>query len=139
MGAAALMEALPGIADGTRKPHPQDDSLATYAGKLAKAEALVDWTRSAVELDRRVRAFNPWPVAQTRAGEAILRLWDSELPDGDAGPSPPGSVVATGKAGIDVATGRGLLRITRLQRPGKRPMTAAELLRSRTLEGEVLG
>jgi len=139
LGAAALMEALPGIADGSLDPQPQDDALATYAKKLSKDEALVSWSCPAVEVDRMVRAFAPWPVAQTRLGETVLRLWESALPGGDAGAAPPGCVVTEGKAGIDVATGDGLLRITRLQPPGKRPMTAAEFLNARSLEGEVLG
>lgn len=139
LGASALMEALPGIADGTLIPEPQDDAKATYAKKLGKEEAWVDWTRSAVELDRMVRAFNPWPVAQTRLGETRLRVWGSEVAGGEAGTEPPGRVLVTGKRGIDVATGEGLLRLTRLQLPGKRPMTAAEFLNAHRLEGELLG
>jgi methionyl-tRNA formyltransferase len=139
LGADALIEALPGIADGTRIPEDQDDSLATYAKKLGKEEASLDWTRPAVEIDRRIRAFDPWPVAQTRLGETRVRLWGSELPVGETGSEPPGRVLATGRAGIDVVTGKGLLRITRLQLPGKRPMTAAEFLNARRLEGELLG
>jgi len=139
LGASTLLDALPGIADGTLIPKRQDDALATYAEKISKEEASVDWTRAAAELDRMVRAFNPWPVAQTRLGEITLRLWASELPDVDAGAEPPGRVVATGKSGIDVATRMGLLRITRLQLPGKRPMTAAEFLNAHRLEGKTLG
>jgi methionyl-tRNA formyltransferase len=139
LGAAALIEALPGIADGTRIPEHQDDSLATYAKKLGKEEASVDWTHPAVEIDRRIRAFDPWPVAQTRLGETLMRLWGSELPGGETGSEPPGRVLATGRSGIDVVTGKGLLRITRLQLAGKRPMTAAEFLNARRLEGELLG
>ena len=138
LGASALMEALPGIANRTLTPERQDNALATYAKKLDKEEASMDWTRPAVELDRMVRAFDPWPVAQTRLGETVLRLWGSALPGGDAGTEPPGRVVRAGKAGIDVATGSGLLRITRLQPPGKRPMSAADFLNARSLEGEAL-
>lgn len=139
LGADALIEALPGIADASLRPEPQDDSLATYAKKLSKDEALVSWSRPAVELDRTVRAFSPWPVAQTRLGDTVLRLWESTLPGEDAGAAPPGLVVCEGKAGIDVATGDGLLRITRLQPPGKRPMAAVDFLNARSLEGEMLG
>jgi methionyl-tRNA formyltransferase len=139
LGAVALMEALPGIADGSLVPRPQDDALATYAGKLSKDEAQVNWSRRAVELDRMVRAFAPRPVAQTRLGDTVLRLWESTLPGGDESAAAPGCVVAETKLGIDVATGDGLLRITRLQPPGKRPMTASDFLNARSLKGEVLG
>lgn len=139
LGAEALAAALPGIADGTLRPEPQDDALATYASKLTKEEARVDWDRPAEEIGRMVRAFNPWPVAETRLRGETLRLWEAEPLQRDAGGAPPGSVVATGKSGIEVATGAGVLRVTRLQPAGKRPMTAAELLNSRKLDGEVLG
>jgi methionyl-tRNA formyltransferase len=139
LGAGALLEALPGVVDGSLPPKPQDDARATYAKKLTKQEAEVDWSRTAVQLDRMIRAFNPWPVAQTRLQGAPLRLWESEPLSGGTGPATPGTVIATGKAGIDVATGGGVLRITRLQPPGKRPMAAAELLNARKLGGELLG
>lgn len=139
LGANALMEALPGIADGSLVPQPQDDSLATYARKLTKDEARMDWTRPAVELDRMVRAFAPWPVAQTQVGETVLRLWSGELTGEDAGAAAPGQVTRESREGIDVATGDGLLRITQLQPPGKRPMRAADFLNARSLKGEMLG
>ena len=139
LGANALMEALPGIANGSLAAKPQDDSLATYAKKLSKEEARIDWYRSAAELDRKIRAFAPWPVAQTSVGETVLRLWGCELPGGDSGAAEPGCVLRQGKEGIDVATGDGLLRITRLQPSGKRPMPVADFLNARSLEGEVLG
>jgi methionyl-tRNA formyltransferase len=139
LGAGALLEAMPGILDGSLTAEPQDDVLATYARKLTKEEAEVDWSRTSVELDRMVRAFNPWPVAQTRLQGVPLRLWESEPCPGEASTATPGTVIATGKAGIDVATGGGVLRITRLQPPGKRPMSAAELLNARKLGGELLG
>jgi methionyl-tRNA formyltransferase len=139
LGAEALMEALPGVFGGTLIPQPQDDALATYAKKLSKNEAIVDWGRSAEEIDRMIRAFDPWPVAQTRLGDMSLRLWGSEIvPDGSTGIS-PGKVIKADRSGVDVATGDGVLRITRLQPPGKRSMTAADFLNARKLDGEVLG
>lgn len=139
IGAAALVEALPGIADGSSVPEVQDDNLATYAKKLSKEEAIVDWNRPAVEIDRLVRAFDPWPVAQTAFAGGTLRLWASEPLATTGHKAAPGSVIAASKAGIDIATGEGALRIVRLQPPGKRPMSAAEFLNARSLDGEVLG
>lgn len=140
LGAKALVEALPGIADGSLVPSPQDDSQANYAHKLAKAEAEIDWSRPAVEIDRLIRAFDPWPVAQTRLEGVSLRLWGCE-PTARVAPaaSAPGQVLAAGKAGIDVATGAGVLRLTRLQPPGKKPMSAAEFLNARHLDGARFG
>jgi methionyl-tRNA formyltransferase len=139
LGAEALMKALPGIADGSLPARPQEDALATYAHKLSKEEAEINWNRSAVEIDRLIRAFDPWPVAQTAFSGGTLRLWAGEPLD-TAGPDlPPGSVVGQSRAGIEVVTGQGVLRITRLQPPGKRPMTAADFLNARSLNGEVFG
>ncbi|MET0094277.1 MAG: methionyl-tRNA formyltransferase [Sedimenticola sp.] len=138
MGAEALMEALPGIADGTLQAVVQDDALANYASKLDKAEARIDWSRTAQEIDRQVRAFNPWPVAQADLDGKALRIWQSQPLEGGAGET-PGRVVASSKAGVDVATGSGLLRILTLQMPGKRAMSAADFLNANSLDGVVFG
>jgi methionyl-tRNA formyltransferase len=138
LGAEALLQALPGLAAGSLTPEPQDDSLANYASKLDKQESLIDWRQPAQQIERQVRAFNPWPVAQTRYQDKAMRIWQAVvLPDGSS--LAPGSVVAAGKAGIDVATGQGLLRILRLQMPGKRAMTSGEFLNAHRVEGIVLG
>ncbi len=138
LGAEALLEALPGIADKSLKPEIQNDDLATYASKLEKSEAVIDWTRSADELSRQVRAFNPWPVAQTEFEGKVLRIWDAVTMDaGDRGP--PGKVLFCGKGGIDVATGEGVLRIKTLQLPGKRAMCAADFLNAHALDEVILG
>ena len=140
MGATALVEALPGIAAGSRVPEIQDDSQANYAHKLAKAEAEVNWSRPAVAIDRLIRAFDPWPVAQTQLDGASLRLWGCDLSDLNPPPgAEPGQVIGASKAGIAVATGAGVLRLTRLQPPGKRPMSAAESLNARRLDGVKFG
>ncbi|MEE9357477.1 methionyl-tRNA formyltransferase [Candidatus Vondammii sp. HM_W22] len=138
LGGEALMEALPGIAAGSLQAEPQDDALANYASKLDKAESKIDWKLSAAELDRQVRAFNPWPVAQADYQGKPLRIWESLLID-QASEAGPGRVVACNRDGIDVATSDGLLRIVKLQMPGKRAMSAADFLNAHDLEGALLG
>jgi len=137
LGAAALMEALPGIVDGSLCATPQDNSQSTYAHKLSKAEAMIDWQQSASLIHRQVCAFNPWPVAQTRFEDAVLRVWDAEVVKGTTGT--PGTVMGAGRQGVDVSTGDGLLRITRLQLPGKRAMSAADFINAHPIQGVLLG
>ncbi|EHQ51266.1 methionyl-tRNA formyltransferase [Ectothiorhodospira sp. PHS-1] len=139
MGAALLLPCLDDLADGRLHPEPQDETLATYARKLDKAEALLEWSLPAAVLDRRIRAFNPWPVAQTLYQGQPLRLWMSRsLPAAGTGAT-PGTVVAEGPEGIDVATGEGILRITCLQLPGGKPLEAKAFLNARSLLGTCLG
>jgi len=138
MGAEVLMQALPGIMDGSVTPEIQDDAQTCYASKLEKAEARIDWRNGAQELDRQVRAFNPWPVAQADYAGKVLRIWQSRVLPGGEG-ARPGTVVGTGKEGIDVATSDGLLRITRLQLPGKKALSAADFLNAHNLDGVVFG
>jgi methionyl-tRNA formyltransferase len=135
LGAGALLEALPGIADGSLAPQPQDEAAATYAHKLDKAEAQIDWTQAAASIERQVRAFDPWPVAQTTLNGETLRIWSAEAVQDQPSGVVPGAVVAADRSGILVAAGSGMLRITRLQPPGKRPMVAADFLNARRLDG----
>ena len=143
IGAEALAEAMAGLAAGRIAPRPQDESAATLAPRIRKADAVIDWSRDARDLERRVRAFDPWPTAFTLAGEEPLRLLRAEaLADADAHPPRPGpgTVLRAGAPGIEVQTGSGRLRILRLQRPGKQPMNAREFLNGRRLEpGQRLG
>jgi methionyl-tRNA formyltransferase len=139
LGARALLEALPGIADGTLIPVPQPDALATYAHKLTKDEAIIDWRQPAETIERMIRAFDPWPVAQTRLASETLRIWDAEAEPERSVEDPPGTVIGTTRQGIEVATGEGVLRITRLQPPGKRAMGSADYLNARSMDGVQLG
>ena len=104
----------------------QPDAGVTYAHKLEKSEARLDWNDSAIALERKVRAFDPWPVAEAELGGEQVRVRVAQaLPGGGAN---PGTVVAASKQGIDVVCGAGVLRIARLQRAGGRVVTAADYL-----------
>jgi len=133
--AAGLLSAhLDDLEQGKLEPRVQDKALVTYAGKLDKSEATIDWQQDAVHLERQVRAFNPWPVAQTRYSGKALRIWDARAL---AGSGTPGSVVASGKQGIDVACGKGCLRLLEIQMPGAKRLSAADFLNARTVDGVV--
>ena len=143
LGAEALAEAMTGLAAGRIAPRAQDASAATHAPRIRKADALLDWSCDARDLERRVRAFDPWPTAFTLAGEEPLRILRAEaLVDAPPHrPAPaPGTVLRAGAPGIEVQAGSGRLRILRLQRPGRQPMNAREFLNGRRLEpGQRLG
>ncbi|MEJ2687071.1 MAG: methionyl-tRNA formyltransferase [Gammaproteobacteria bacterium] len=138
LGAELLADHLEAILHGDLPARPQDDAQACYAAKIDKAEAELDWHRPAPELDRQVRAFNPWPVAQTRYQSQPLRIWRA-VPLTAVSDAPPGTVVAAGRDGIDVACGAGVLRILQAQLPGRRPTPAADLANARPLAGVRLG
>jgi len=128
LGAEAIVDCVRELACGSAVPAiPQASEGASYARKLEKDEARIDWTRSAAALERKVRAFNPWPVTWCMAGKQRTRIWNAKNLAGSHG-TVPGTVVETGKKGIDVATGHGILRLLELQRPGKRRMAAADYL-----------
>jgi methionyl-tRNA formyltransferase len=135
LSAELLADALPGLLAGELSPTPQQESLATHAPKIAKVDAALDWRRGALELDARVRAFDPWPVAETRLDDGTrLRVWRAAPLDAEA-TAPPGSVVAAGAAGIDVATGAGILRLVRVQPTSGRVMDASAYLAAHPLDG----
>jgi len=139
LGAAAVVQALPGLADGSLAGEIQDDALATYAHKLNKDEARLDWERPAAELERRIRAFDPWPLCHTALAGEPLKIWRAELAGGHG---VPGMVLDADRSGLLIACGEGALRLTRLQLPGGKPLAFADLYnarRERFAPGQVLG
>ncbi len=105
--------------------------------KLDKAEASIDWQQNAVAIERRVRAFNPWPVTQAQYEGKSLRIWRARAVEGVDG-SPPGTVVAAGKQGIDVVCGQGCLRLLEIQLPGGKRLDATAFLNARDVVGLTL-
>lgn len=131
LGSSVLSDGLGLLRTGLRPvPQPQPETGVTYAHKLEKAEARLDWTRPADELARRVRAFNPWPMAEAMVAGERLRVHGAvAVPI--AHDAAPGSLLAAGREGLDVACGEGVLRIRVLQRDGGKAITAADYLNAR--------
>jgi methionyl-tRNA formyltransferase len=141
-GASAVVEVLDELAVDRARSTPQREDGVTYAAKIDKSEALIDWSRSAVEIERQVRAFNPWPIAETRLDGEQLRIYAANSIDGDNEPNvgENGQIVDVLREGaIIVACGRGRLALTELQRPGRRPVAARDLINTLDLAGRRLG
>ncbi len=111
-------------------PEKQDEAQATYAKKLSKEEAEIDWTQPAVQLERNIRAFNPWPVAWADIAGNKVKVWAADVEPASVNMA-PGTVSRADKHGIVVACGEQQLKITSLQIPGKKPLSAAEVLNAR--------
>lgn len=139
MGPPAVLEAIAGLDAGTLQGEKQDDALATYAHKLNKDEARIDWTRPAVELERLVRAFNPSPVCHSTLGGEGVKVLAAHLSTGQGA---PGEILGASKDGLVVACGEQALCLTRLQLPGGKPLNFSDLFNSRREKfatGTVLG
>jgi methionyl-tRNA formyltransferase len=144
LGADALLEALAGLAGGTLAARAQPQEGATYAARIAKGEARIDWTQEAIQIERQVRAFNPEPVADTRLDGEQLRIFAAEVLD-DAKKQEiasirfdPGAIVEVLEGSMVVQCGRGRLAVTQVQRPGRRPVTVRDLSHSVALMGRRL-
>lgn len=143
LGGELLVTHLEKIAAGDLQALPQDDALATYAGKINKADALILWHEAAVEISRKIRAYNPVPGAAFELDDEVVKCFVAEMVAAD----PPsrnddasvGRVVAAGKEGIDIVCGTGILRMTQLQRPGRRRINAAEFAAQTNPLGKRLG
>jgi methionyl-tRNA formyltransferase len=143
LGAELVCETLEALIEGRVHEERQPGQGVTYAGKISKDEAAIDWRKEAAQVERQVRAFNPWPVAETGLDGARVRIWEAEVRDADGrdanwpadGAAPPGTVLAATPDGIEVACGIGSLRILRLQLAGRKPLAAREFIQGRRLAG----
>jgi methionyl-tRNA formyltransferase len=126
LGAGALLATLKNLS--SLIPDIQDNQFATYAKKITKEEALIDWRVPAYELALKVRAFNPWPVAFTTNN---IRIWEARVIEENVETYIPGTIVHASSDGIDVATGQYILRLLKIQLPGGRVLPVADMLNSR--------
>ncbi|HEV7609174.1 MAG TPA: methionyl-tRNA formyltransferase [Steroidobacteraceae bacterium] len=139
LGAAALIEALDGLAAGTIKARPQPADGVSYAPKLEKSEAPLDWSASAIRLDRQVRAFNPWPIAETSFAGESLRVLQARVAETANVDAAPGTLLGVADDGLHVACGEGVLAVRELQRAGKRPVSARDFANAVRLAGMRFG
>ncbi len=141
LGAATLLATLAQLAQGALQARAQDNAHACYADKLRKDEAPIDWRQPAAVIHRKIRAFNPRPVAVSTLREMTLRLWEvAPLVTATPNPTVPGTVLSADAGGIRVQTGDGALTLTRVQAEGGTVLTAAEFLNGHALAaGEHLG
>ncbi|MGY2797618.1 methionyl-tRNA formyltransferase [Ewingella americana] len=140
LGPTGMLATLQQLAEGTARPEVQDEALVTYAEKLSKEEARLDWSLSAKQLERCIRAFNPWPMSYFVIDEQPVKVWQAEVLDQQTS-AQPGTIIAAGKAGIQVATSDGILNILQLQPAGKKAMSVQDILNSRRewfIEGNIL-
>ncbi|MGL9760452.1 MAG: methionyl-tRNA formyltransferase [Symbiopectobacterium sp.] len=130
LGSQGLLATLASLAQGITTAEKQDDSLATYAEKLSKEEAKLDWSLSAEQLERCVRAFNSWPVSYITIDEQPVKVWKASALDASHS-AQPGTIISADKQGIQVTTAQGVLNLLQLQPAGKKPMSVQDLLNSR--------
>lgn len=130
LGPQGLLHTLTQLAAGTAKPEVQDEALVTYAEKLSKEEARVDWSLSAAQLERCIRAFNPWPMSYIVIDEQPVKIWQASVINTPTNAA-PGTILEANRQGIQVATSEGILNLLSLQPAGKKAMGVQDLLNSR--------
>lgn len=141
LGIEALLEVLDALKQGHRPPaRPQSGEGITYAHKISREDSMMNWQESAGFLERSVRAFMPSPVSRTLWNGQPLKVWGAEVQVGTSGRAEPGTIRCVGEEGVVVACGEGLLRLTRLQKAGGKPLPVREFLQGHPLQaGERLG
>ena len=137
-GAKLLVETLEHVGRGDIEPRAQDDSQSSYVGMLGKELGRIDWSQDAVSIERRIRGLNPWPSAFTTWNGRTLKLWEaSVVEEHSREPAKPGSVVRVLDDAIDIQTGRGILRVSKLQLEGRKRMDAAAFLRGNRVQEQM--
>ncbi len=131
LGADLLVKTLDQLELSGLHPIKQNNADAIYAAKLDKAEAKLDWSQPALNLARKVRAFNPWPIAFTEWDQGLLRIWHAIALPESSSQMAPGTLFSVNPAGLDIATGEGLLRLLKVQLPGGKPLAIADFIHSR--------
>ncbi len=135
LGAAALLEAIDGLSAGRLLPRPQPVEGVTYASKIEKSEAPIDWSHSSGRIDRQVRAFNPWPIAETTFAGESLRVLRAGIAASAGGTAAPGTLLGLADDGLHVSCGEGVLAVREVQRAGKRPVSARDFANAVQLAG----
>jgi methionyl-tRNA formyltransferase len=136
LGARMVAQHLPAIVSGTLKPIAQPQAGVTYAEKIRKQEAVIDWAAAARVIARRVRAFDPFPGASTTLAGEALKIWGAaaiEQPQDSAAHRPPGTVLAVADRDFTVACGEGALRVSHIQRPGGKRQSVTDWLHAQPL------
>ncbi|MDQ1922134.1 methionyl-tRNA formyltransferase [Massilia pseudoviolaceinigra] len=135
LGARMIVDALRARAAGAMHPVPQPEAGVTYAAKISKEEAALDFSLSSAELGRKIRAFNPFPGAHAEVNGVVIKIWGAEALDAGSDAAPGQILAADAQHGIVVACKHGTLRLTELQKPGGKRLPAAEFLKGFPLEG----
>jgi methionyl-tRNA formyltransferase len=141
IGRQALLETLDLIETGRANPLPQEDHLATYAAKIHKEEAMINWHEPATVIDRQIRAFHPWPIAYTYLNGQLLKVWQAEVVSLETSGHIPGQIISVSDHGIEVATSQGVIRLLTVQIPGGKPISTRNYLNARSkniIPGETL-
>lgn len=139
MGAELLMETIPKLEAGTLEPIPQDHARSTYAPMISKKDGEIDFTKEPAEIERLIRAFDPWPGAFTSYKGKLLKIWEADVSAAENS-APPGTILAVSEQGIEIAAGKGTLVARMIQLPGKKRVAVADYLKGNSIEtGVVLG
>jgi methionyl-tRNA formyltransferase len=139
MSAILMADNIEDIVNKNIFPNEQEHQKATHASKLTKQDAIINWTRPASEILKKIKAFNPWPVAHSILEQKNFRIWDAKLSKQINDISKPGSIVKTQSNEILVATGDGMLSLISVQLEGRKKMHALDFFKGFAYEGKILG